>query len=176
MMGWNGINIEPLPDKFEKLVKTRKKDINLNIAVGAAKGNASLYISGVCSKLLNKHSKKSNHLMNVNIDTMANVCKNYIPIQKNIHFCKIDVEGWEKNVLLGYDFKNYRPKVFCIESTYPGSSKPCHQLWEYILLKNDYSFVYQYKINRYYIDNRFPKLAERFSYIDEFIKKYKNNI
>ena len=175
MIGWNGINIEPLPDKFKQLETNRKKDINLNIAVGASKGNASLYIRGTGSSIVNKYSGKSNHTMSIYIDTMANVCKNYIPIKKTIHFCKIDVEGWEKNVLLGYDFKIYRPKVFCIESTYPGTKKPSHYLWENILLKNDYSFVYQYKINRYYIDNRFPELRERFSYIGKFIKKYKSN-
>ena len=42
MIGWNGINIEPLPDKFKELAKIRKKDVNLNIAVGESKGNASL--------------------------------------------------------------------------------------------------------------------------------------
>ena len=51
------------------------------------------------------------------MDTMSNICKKYVPKGRNVDFCKIDVEGGEKNVLLGYDFINYRPKVFCIEST-----------------------------------------------------------
>ena len=53
----------------------------------------------------------------VEMDTMSNICKSYVPEGTKIDFCKIDVEGGEKNVLLGYDFINYRPKVFCIEST-----------------------------------------------------------
>ena len=94
--------------------------------------------------------------------------------QKLIQFCKIDVEGGEKDVLLGYDFENYRPKVFCIESTLPGTGIPCHKLWENILLKNDYSFAYQYKINRYYIDNRIKGLREIFFQAEKSVKAYKN--
>ena len=56
-----------------------------------------------------------------------------------IHFCKIDVEGSERDVLLGYDFINYRPKVFCIESTIPGTYISNYDNWEDILIKNDYS-------------------------------------
>ena len=38
-----------------------------------------------------------------------------------IHFCKIDVEGAEKNVLLGYDCNRYRPNIFMIESILAGT-------------------------------------------------------
>ena len=51
------------------------------------------------------------------MNTMSNICKKYVPIGKKIDFCKIDVEGGERGVLLGYDFKRYKPKVFCVEST-----------------------------------------------------------
>ena len=104
-----------------------------------------------------------------------------MPKNKEIKFCKIDVEGSERNVLLGYDFINYRPKVFCVESTIPAILIPCHDLFEDILLKNDYSFAYQYKINRYYIDNRVTGLREKFFKVEKnieiFIKnKNKTNI
>ena len=101
---------------------------------------------------------------------MKYICNKYIPKYEKIQFCKIDIEGNEKNALLGYDFINYRPKVFCIESTKPGTNIPSHEEWEDILLKNDFSFVYQYKINRYYIDNRIKGLKERFILSDKAIK------
>ena len=77
--------------------------------------------------------------------------------------------------MLGHDFENYRPKVFCIEATKPGTNIPCHELWEEILLNNDYSFAYQYKINRFYIDNRIKYLRDRFVIVDSSIKKFKQN-
>ena len=62
-----------------------------------------------------------------------------------------------------------------IESTYPGTIRPSHDLWEFILFEHDYSFIYQYKINRFYIDNRIPNLRERFKNTNKFIKNYKQN-
>ena len=106
---------------------------------------------------------------------MKNICKKYIPKNEQLQFVKIDVEGGEREVLLGYDFENYRPKAFCIESTKPGTNIPCHKSWEEILLNNDYSFAYQYRINRFYIDNRVKDLRERFVQVDILIKKFKQN-
>ena len=173
-LGWNGINIEPLPDKFKKLEEERKRDINLNIAAGDKKGYSKLNVGGACSKIVG--NSRSYNAINVTIETMATICQQYIPLKKEIHFCKIDVELYEKNVLLGYDFENYRPKVFCIESVYPGTTIPCYQLWEYILFEHDYSLAYDYKINRYYIDNRIPYLKERFNNTHIFINNYKKNM
>jgi len=170
--GWYGINIEPLPDKFQDLVKYRKRDINIQMGAGKMKENGTLYILGSGSTLQKKKNIKS---ISINIDTMSNICRKYVPKNEIIQFCKIDVEGGEKNALLGYDFENYRPKVFCIESTKPGTSIPCHNLWEDILLKNDYSFAYQYRINRYYIDNRIKGLRERFFQVEKIVEEYKKS-
>ncbi len=52
-LGWSGINIEPLPDKFKKLKEERKRDINLNIAVGDKKGNSRLYLRQGMSRIVN---------------------------------------------------------------------------------------------------------------------------
>ena len=69
--------------------------------------------------------------------TLSNICKEYIPKNKVINFCKIDVEGDEKEVLLGFDFENYRPNIFCIECTKPGTMSFTHQNFEDILIKNN---------------------------------------
>ena len=173
LRGWNGINLEPLPDKYELLLKERKRDLNLQIGVGNEKGNFSLLLRGTGSTLSKTYKNRNSKILNINVNTMSNICKKYIPRGKIIHFCKIDVEGGEKNVLLGHDFENYRPEVFCIESTIPGTNIPCFDSWEDILLKNNYSFAFNYKINRYYIDNRKERLRERFYMINKYIKFYK---
>jgi FkbM family methyltransferase len=131
LRGWYGINIEPLPDKYQALVKFRKRDINLQIGAGSIKKNGTLYILGYGSTLQKRNNIKS---IAINVDTMFNICRQYVPKNEIIQFCKIDVEGGEKDVLLGFDFESYRPKVFCIESTLPGTAIPCHNLWEGILL------------------------------------------
>ncbi|MCP4293490.1 MAG: FkbM family methyltransferase, partial [bacterium] len=40
-------------------------------------------------------------------------------VDTEIDFLKIDVEGGEKNVLLGADYKKYRPRIILIEATIP---------------------------------------------------------
>jgi len=112
------------------------------------------------------------------MDTMTNICRKYVPREKKIDFCKIDVEGGERGVLLGYDFKNYRPKVFCIESVIPGTNIDNYYLWEDILINNGFTFAYELKINRFYVDNNCPKILARAQNISKFINIFekKSNI
>ena len=60
-----------------------------------------------------------------------------------------------------------------IESTAPLTTRPTYSSWEYILLNNGYSFIYQYSINRFYIDNNHPELKNRFINLDYYIELYK---
>ena len=176
--GWYGINIEPLPEKYILLEKFRKRDINLQFGAGEKEGNASLNVIGVIGESSSILFKKSNRskIINIKINTMSNICKLYAPSGVTIQFCKIDVERAEKNVLLGFDFKNYRPKIFCIESLINRETKiPGYKEWEYILLSNDYAFAYQYKVNRFYYDKRVKGLKEKFDNIDYYVKIYKKN-
>ena len=176
--GWYGINIEPLPEKYRLFEKFRKRDINLQFGAGEKEGNASLNVMGgigECSSILFKKTNSSK-IINIIIKTMSNICKFYAPSGVTIQFCKIDVERAEKSVLLGFDFKNYRPKIFCIESLKNRETKiPGYKEWEYILLSNDYAFAYQYKVNRFYYDKRVQGLKEKFDNIDYYVKIYKKN-
>ena len=117
LRGWKGINIEPQQKRIQQFEKHRPNDINLQIAVGPNEGNVTFYIKEAASTINPNYSSLAKEIVNITMDTMSNICRKYVPPEKKIDFCKIDVEGGERGVLLGYDFKNYRPKVFCIEST-----------------------------------------------------------
>jgi len=171
LRGWTGINIEPQPDKKDLFDKDRPKDINLQLAISEKKGNIEFYINDQCSTYIKQYSRNAKTMINVSMDTMSNICKKYVPKGRNVDFCKIDVEGGEKNVLLGYDFINYRPKVFCIESTVPLSYIPTYELWENILIQNNYMFVYKRSVNRFYVDKNYPELIERSKNISEYLSK-----
>ena len=172
---WNGINIEPLDDKYALLKNQRPRDINLNIVAGKEKGSTTLYIFKGLTTTMKNYSLPGMAQKLIKVETMADICKKYVPQGTVIDFCKIDVEGAERNVLLGYDFINYRPKIFCIEATLPLTMKPSYQLFEDILIKNNYSFVYQYNVNRFYVDNKsnfVNNLRQRVILIDLFMEKY----
>jgi hypothetical protein len=154
--GWNGINIKPFSEQFNQLALARQRDININY------------------KIIEKYGRKfvfqDMNKKNITYNQISDVLKKYIPKNKEIHFCKIDTNKDTRKIIFGYDFKNYGPKLFCIEnnSTYDS--------YEYILSKNNYSFIYQYKDNRYYIDNKNSDLKQRMDSIDEIIRIYKNKV
>lgn len=173
LRGWHGINIEPYPNAYINLNKTRSRDINLQIGIGEKEGIQPFYLEGLTLKKIYSKDKK---VLNISIHTMKDICNKYMPKNEKIQFCKIDIEGGEKSALLGFDFENHRPKVFCIESTKPNTYIPNYEEWEEILMRNDFSFAYQYKINRFYFDNRIKGLRERFFLIEYAINIYKKNL
>ena len=170
--GWHGINIEPLPDMLQKLLNYRNKDINLNIGAGEKDDLMPLAVGGPGSTLNKEYFSSDSKTINITVQPLSKICKMHVPKDEEIQFCKIDVEGYEKYVLLGCDFQNYRPKVFCIESTKPSTFIPIYKEWEYILLENGYEFGFQHVINRYYFDTKVDYLRARFSNLTNIIKEY----
>jgi FkbM family methyltransferase len=157
--GWSGINIEPLEDEFLELCRYRPRDINLNIGVGDREGENEFVIYGAgttcdtetkTALLQSAQTKRS-----IPIRRLSSVLlENLQDKNQAIHFCKIDVEGYEKNVLEGMDFKMFRPWIMVMEATIPGTTIPCFEKWEDLLLGNNYEFAYSHGINRYYLDSR----------------------
>lgn len=176
--GWNGINIEPLDDKYESLLQNRKRDINLKMVASDKPDEVILYINDQLTTFEKKFAS-GYKTKKIKADSMANICKKYVPKNTKIEFCKIDVEGAEPKVLLGYDFENYRPKIFCIESYSPKYFFRTYIDFEPILFKNNYTFAYEHRVNRYYIDNSIAYLKNRTILIDnaieDYIVKYKLN-
>jgi len=172
--GWSGINIDPLPEKYLLFKKHRRRDINLQIAVGNKKGFTNFKVCGLISSLFYDKNNNKSKIIQTPIKTMKNVCRTYIPRGIKINFCKIDVEGAEKYVMLGYDFINYRPNVFCIESLINNNNIPEYKEWEEILIKNDFEFAYEFGRNRFYYDKRISNLKNKFNGLDYYIKKYYN--
>jgi len=148
-MGAHGINIEPLEDVCAKLAVERPYDINLNYGLGSERGRAKLYVNGMGSSFY--YIGAEFETKEVEILTLEDIRQAYK--LKTIHFCKIDVEGFEKEVLLGVkDWSKFRPWIFCMESTIAGTYIPNYQEWEYILLENGYELCYEHGINRFYKD------------------------
>lgn len=66
------------------------------------------------------------------------------------------------------DWHKFRPWIFAMEATLPGTGIPCHEQWESILLDNDYIFAFQYKINRFYVAAEREYLLDNFAKIKQF--------
>lgn len=177
LRGGCGINIEPLRSECLLLEEQRPKDINLCVGVGKERGYMQLAACGTGSSFNSDLIQKKEYLKNCNkhnkrIVTLTDIQKGYIKTGQQIHFCKIDVEGYEKEVLEGIsDWYNFRPWIYVIESTEPETVIPCHDKWEEILINNGYVFAYKTSMERYYVDEQKEHLIERFKDVDRFIKE-----
>ena len=174
-LGYCGINIEPLDYEFKQLVEDRPRDINLCVGVGDKDGELLLCTMGTGSSvdktIVDNAIKNGVNATTIPIFTLTGICDKYLLSNQNIDFCKIDVEGFEKEVLLGFDLTKYRPNIFVIESAEPGTTIPSHEKWEYILLDNDYELAYSYGVNRYYTDKKISKTFV-FIGVDKLLEKY----
>ncbi|MDR1599313.1 MAG: FkbM family methyltransferase [Oscillospiraceae bacterium] len=167
--GWSGINVEPLPTEHKKLVDARPRDINILAAAGSAEKKQTLYVwgrAGVLSTLRADMARKNRGLPRhtVSVKNTTALAREAIDLEvQPIHFCKIDVEGYEGEVLRGIDFKVLRPWIFVIEAnrdlvTRKGETFP---VWQDILLNNGYTYTETDKLNRYYVDNNRPELIKQ---------------
>ena len=172
--GWHGINIEPLPEKCALLIEQRPRDINLCVGLGKETGKIDLMGDGAGATFSDEVSDKwKNPNMKRRLKkilTLSEVHERYCNPKQDIHFCKIDVEGFEREVLEGIkDWRKFRPWIFVIEATLPGTAIPCHEKWEDILLANDYVLALNFGINRYYIDMEREYLLSGFQKVPEFV-------
>ncbi|MCB0965403.1 MAG: FkbM family methyltransferase [Ilumatobacter sp.] len=168
---WRGINIEPVHDFAEALRTLRPRDITLEMALGDEAGELTAYVvEGTGLTTLDKD--RADELSGdfdvrtriVPTATLASVCAEHVPPGQPVHILKVDVEGFERQVLQGADFETFRPWVIVIEATRPSSQIQSHEEWEPILLEAGYSYCSFDGLNRYYVATEHSDLAEALSY------------
>lgn len=180
-LGWRGVNVEPTLDAFERLVAARPRDITLNVALGEAPGELTLFQrpeTGLSSLLPPGDGEDAVCSRAVVVSTLAAVCERHAGDQ-TIDFLKIDVEGWEEPVIRGADWSRFRPRVVLVEATEPNSQIPAWDGWEPLLLQADYRFVYFDGLNRFYVRGEDANLARFFTtppnVFDHFIRATEAN-
>ncbi len=145
LKGWHGITVEPNPALAKLSRSVRPRDIGAETLVGSAPGTAKFFLvddfHGLSTTIgenaraaAENYGKQSNELT-LPVTTLAELCRKHAP--KAIDFLKIDVEGAEKDVLEGADWKSYRPRVVVIEATMPASPEPNWGGWEPFLLSQN---------------------------------------
>jgi FkbM family methyltransferase len=167
--GWSGISIEPLPAFHQLFMEQRPRDVNLAIAAGASDGELTLYdvpaVRGWASPergVAEAHEAEGYQVaeLKVPVRTLAAVCAEHV--QGEIHFLKIDVEGFEGEVLRGMDFARWRPWVLVIEATLPNSRETNHETWEHLVTGQRYRFAWFDGLNRYYVAEEHAGLLDVF--------------
>lgn len=162
--GWHGINIEPIESLYKELCKERPRDINLKIGISDKCGFATFkeYSDLPGHSTFDLHSNKNDEKLRyksykIKVDTLNQVfIDNKI---KHVNFLKIDVEGYEYNVVSGNNWKINRPEIVCIEANHINKD------WRSKLLDNDYKLFINDGLNEYYVRDeswyRIEGFAER---------------
>lgn len=167
--GWSGINVEPVPEYFASLTNERPRDINLQVCAGTTAGEIRFFDVVGSGLATSSETTAAQHRLagweiraiTATVVSLVTICTEHV--RGEIHFLKIDVEGAEKEVLLGMDFQRWRPWILVIEATLPTTQQDCHEEWEPIVLKAGYVFVYFDGLSRYYIAHEHPELKAAFS-------------
>jgi FkbM family methyltransferase len=123
--GWNGINIDAMPESMKPFDKIRSRDINIEKPVSDKKQVLTYYafnepaLNGFSKELSEERNGKGNNFVeftkDIETSTLEEILDNHLPINQQIDFLSIDVEGLDFMVLKSNNFDKYKPKVILIE-------------------------------------------------------------
>jgi len=166
--GWRGINIEPVAAQHALFARARVRDINLNVALGRTGGALTFHdfsplgVSTLDPVVAGEMRARgfAGREVTVPVITLAQVCRDH-DVRK-IDFLKIDVEGYETEVLAGHDWDFVRPRILLVEATRPMSTAPSYAAWEPMLLRQGYQFAWFDGLNRFYVRREDADLLAHF--------------
>lgn len=125
LQGNKGVCIEPNPIFFKKIKKHRRRDLCLNVGVGATSTeDASFYVL-THSRLSTFSREEADRICSYGKDRIEQVLK--IPVigineildryfDNTPRFVSVDVEGLDTEIMRGMDLNRFRPDIFCIET------------------------------------------------------------
>ncbi|MFJ2030761.1 FkbM family methyltransferase [Streptosporangium sp. NPDC087985] len=175
-LGWRGVNIEPLPERFDQLRRRRPGDVNIRVAVDVRPGTATFYrilpqgqppdmlgLSTLEPAIAEAHDRRGAGVeeLDVTVVTLESILVAHA--SPGFDLLKVDVEGREAAVLASADLAFWRPRVVVVEATVPGTPEPSHQEWEPELLAAGYALALFDGLNRFYARDDEPELINRLS-------------
>lgn len=180
--GWVGINIEPLINNHNTFVLNRPLDTNLNCAISHTNGSMDIWesedeLGGLATldkSIAAQHEKNGfkGKWNKIDVITLNDLFSN-LDVNE-VHFLKIDVEGFERQVIEGNDWCKNRPWIVVVEATKPLTQEESHHEWEPIIVSNRYHLVYKDGLNRFYVADEKSYLDKKFEFppnvFDDFVK------
>jgi FkbM family methyltransferase len=177
--GWHGINVEPDANLHALLVENRPNDVNLCMAIGRQRGRADFHPTGTrghgtMNAEFAARRSKNGPARRVPVAPLSDIVDCYGPEDGQIDFLKIDVEGWEADIVASVDWARHRPLVVVVEAV-DDSGTPVHAAWEPDLLAANYRFGLFDGLNRFYCreedaDRLLPLLGAPANVFDNWIR------
>lgn len=145
--GWRGLLIEPLIYSLPSLLLDRVGDFICPLAASNEDGYATLHLCRSVSSLDPKWRIDNDGTMPVRTEKLSTILRRYPSVDwTKTRLCSLDVEGWEKQVLLGIDWATFHPDVFIVE--YAGQDgRDLSGEWLPLLTANGYREVHRNRLN-----------------------------
>ncbi len=167
-LGWRGIHVEPNAFYAGRLREARPDEEVLEALLGDENGSLPFYLVGdtglstADAKIAARHELAGFETVLSSVRSLK--MSDFLDRvgEREIHWLKIDVEGFERQVIEGWAPARARPWIVVIESTLPNSPEPSHADWEPTLLAYGYEFVYFDGLNRFYVSKLKPELKAAF--------------
>ena len=168
--GWRGIHVEPVPQYANLLRADRPDETVLQLALSDTEGVLELNLipeTGLSTGVENHAQRHQSERglgfqkISVPVTTLSAVASSLS--LRDVHWLKIDVEGFETQVLKGWNSRTLRPWIMVLEATIPNSPETDYADWEPILMDAGYQFVYFDGLNRYYVASEHSELAKSFA-------------
>lgn len=180
--GWSGLQVEPVAHFATLLREARPRDVIAEVAVSskddgevvlhefAGTGLSTLREEYVPGSIERGFAVQARSVPTRSLQSLVEEHLNGEPV----HFCKIDVEGAEAQVLASVDLTAWRPWVLVVEATRPNSTQPTHAEWEGRVLAAGYRFCLFDGVSRYYVsqehaDALTPALSYPACALDNFV-------
>ncbi|WP_459252659.1 FkbM family methyltransferase [Paraburkholderia sediminicola] len=166
--GWRGTHVEPTPYYADLLRQQRPGDTVIQAAVGNGPAVLRFFeipLSGISTAdadiaALHRERGFDVHEIVVPCVTLSAVFE--ASNRQEIHWLKIDVEGFEAQVLSSWGASTVRPWIVVVESTLPMSQAETHENWEATLVSYGYIPVYFDGLNRFYVSEARPEIQGAF--------------
>jgi FkbM family methyltransferase len=125
LMGWRGINIDPIPGGMALFKKWRPRDINLEIGISEFEqeltyhmfndGALNTFSDELASSRSGLRSYRRTGTVPVPTQPLRTVFSRHVPPDTTIDFLTVDVEGMDLDVLRSNDWNRWRPSVVLAE-------------------------------------------------------------
>lgn len=116
--GWVGINIDLDFNTIDLFNFFRKKDLNIQAAVSDKEEERNLFFfhnRSAVNTLSIESGSNAKEIKKINTKSLNSIIENSIFKNKKINLISIDVEGFEMNVLNGFDINKYKPDLVILE-------------------------------------------------------------